>query len=60
MKLIDTHTHIYLPEFDGDRDEAVNRAVESGLSNSFCRISIFILSVPCSLQRQDIPGFAFQ
>ena len=31
MKLIDTHTHIYLPEFDGDRDEAVNRALESGV-----------------------------
>ena len=31
MKLIDTHTHIYLPEFDNDRDEAVNRAVENGI-----------------------------
>ncbi len=31
MKLIDTHTHIYLPEFDSDRDAAVNRALESGI-----------------------------
>jgi TatD DNase family protein len=31
MKLIDTHTHIYLPEFDADRDEAVKRAVNSGV-----------------------------
>jgi len=31
MKLIDTHTHIYLPEFDADRDEAVKRAVQSGV-----------------------------
>jgi TatD DNase family protein len=31
MKLIDTHTHIYLPEFDNDRDEAVKRAVENGI-----------------------------
>ena len=31
MKLIDTHTHIYLPEFDSDRDEAVNRAQENGI-----------------------------
>jgi len=31
MKLIDTHTHIYLPEFDSDRDEAVNRALEKGI-----------------------------
>jgi TatD DNase family protein len=31
MHLIDTHTHIYLPEFDSDRDEVVERAVSSGV-----------------------------
>ena len=31
MKFIDTHTHLYLPEFDNDRDTAVNRAVENGV-----------------------------
>ena len=31
MQLIDTHTHLYLPEFDSDRDEMVNRAVSSGV-----------------------------
>ncbi len=31
MQLIDTHTHLYLPEFDDDRDLVVNRAVESGV-----------------------------
>jgi TatD DNase family protein len=31
MKFIDTHTHIYLPEFDADRDEAVSRAVSKGV-----------------------------
>ena len=31
MKLIDTHTHIYLPEFDIDRNEVVKRAVGSGV-----------------------------
>jgi TatD DNase family protein len=31
MKLIDTHTHVYLPEFDGDRDEVIERAAESGV-----------------------------
>ncbi len=31
MQLIDTHTHLYLPEFDTDRDEVVNRAVQSGV-----------------------------
>jgi len=33
MQLIDTHTHIYLPEFDADRDQAVERAVECGVVN---------------------------
>ena len=32
MQLIDTHTHLYLPEFDTDRDEVVNRAVGDGIS----------------------------
>ena len=31
MQFIDTHTHLYLPEFDTDRDEVVNRAVDSGV-----------------------------
>jgi TatD DNase family protein len=32
MKFIDTHTHIYLPEFDGDRDESVIKARDSGVT----------------------------
>ncbi len=32
MQLIDTHTHLYLPEFDTDRDEVVKRAVGGGIS----------------------------
>lgn len=32
MQLIDTHTHIYLPEFDTDRDEAVSNAVNNGVA----------------------------
>jgi TatD DNase family protein len=31
MQLIDTHTHLYLPEFDTDRDEVVHRAVNNGI-----------------------------
>jgi len=31
MQLIDTHTHLYLPEFDSDRDEMVERAVSSSV-----------------------------
>jgi TatD DNase family protein len=31
MQLVDTHTHLYLPEFDADRDVMVSRATESGV-----------------------------
>jgi TatD DNase family protein len=31
MQLIDTHTHLYLPEFDNDRDTVVENAVSSGV-----------------------------
>ena len=33
MKFIDTHSHIYAEEFDGDRQEVINRAVEAGVIN---------------------------
>ena len=32
MQFIDTHTHLYLSEFDTDRDEVVNRAIANGIS----------------------------
>jgi TatD DNase family protein len=31
MRLIDTHTHLYLPEFDSDRDAMISRSVSSGV-----------------------------
>jgi TatD DNase family protein len=31
MKFIDTHTHLYLEEFDSDRSEMIRRAVNSGV-----------------------------
>ncbi len=31
MQLADTHTHLYLKEFDNDRDEVINRAVSNGV-----------------------------
>ena len=29
--LIDTHSHIYDPRFDGDREEAIKRAADAGI-----------------------------
>jgi len=33
--LIDTHTHLYLEEFDNDRDEVVRRAIDTGIEKLF-------------------------
>ncbi len=35
MQLIDTHTHLFLEQFDKDRDEVVNRAIKSGVEKLF-------------------------
>ncbi len=31
MIIADTHTHLYLKDFDGDRDETIHRAIETGV-----------------------------
>jgi TatD DNase family protein len=35
MKLIDTHTHLYLPEFDNDRENIVKKALHAGVEKMF-------------------------
>ncbi|WP_367773086.1 TatD family hydrolase [Flavobacterium sp. WC2421] len=35
MILTDTHTHLYSEEFDQDRDEMIQRAIEAGVSRFF-------------------------
>lgn len=35
MRLIDTHTHLYLPEFDADREAVVARAIECGVERMY-------------------------
>lgn len=32
MQLIDSHTHLYLPEFDDDRDEVISRALNKDIA----------------------------
>ena len=35
MKLIDTHTHIYVEAFDSDQKEVMDRAIASGIEHFF-------------------------
>ena len=35
MQFIDTHTHLFVEQFDEDRAEAVQRAIDSGISKFF-------------------------
>lgn len=59
MQLIDTHTHVYLPEFDADRDEAIRRAV----SNNVVKLlmpNINVNSVDPMLAAEDrYPGICY-
>lgn len=35
MKLIDTHCHLYLPEFENDLSDLIQRAQQNGLDKIF-------------------------
>ena len=35
MKLIDTHTHLYVEAFDEDRDEIIQKAIETGVTRFY-------------------------
>lgn len=52
MPFIDTHTHLYLPEFNEDRDEVVERAVNAGVSKMLMP-NIDILSVGRMLETEN-------
>lgn len=55
MHLIDTHTHIYGEEFDTDRQEVIQRAVEAGV-----KTLILPAIDPESFDRQDALWSAYQ
>jgi TatD DNase family protein len=48
LQLIDTHCHLYLPEFDTDRDEMIRRAQDVGV-NKFFLPNIDSSSIPAML-----------
>ena len=59
MQIIDTHAHIYLEEFDSDRTQVIQRAMQSGI------IAILLPNVDVSTVQplfqlcDKFPGFAF-
>ncbi|HDZ40356.1 MAG TPA: TatD family deoxyribonuclease [Bacteroidetes bacterium] len=59
MQLIDSHTHLYLPEFDDDRDEVIERAIDRGVTKMLLP-NIDKDSVEPMLQLTvDYPGICF-
>jgi len=36
MNYIDTHCHIYMDRFDGDRDDVIQRAIDNGVERMIC------------------------
>ncbi len=54
--LIDTHTHLYLKEFDEDRDKMLDRAVEAGIHRFYLpNIDSFTINSMLKMEA-DYPG----
>jgi len=52
MYLIDTHTHLFLPEFDVDRADVIQRAVDRGVTR-FYLPNIDITTIPSLIKTCD-------
>lgn len=59
MHLIDTHCHLFLPEFDSDRDEIIQRALKNKVEG-FVLPNVDSSTIP-ALEKlhQDYPAFSF-
>ncbi len=59
MKFIDTHCHLFLPEFNKDRDEAIQRGLKSGVKKFVLpNVDTSTMTDMLSLA-QDYPAFCF-
>jgi TatD DNase family protein len=59
LNLTDTHTHLYLPEFDGDRDVVIKTAIAAGV-NRFFLPNIDSTSIPSLFNTcQNYPDHCF-
>ncbi len=58
-RYIDTHTHLFVEDFDADREEAVKRAIDAGVTK-LCLPCIRSSSVASIMQMcADYPGICF-
>lgn len=59
IKFVDTHTHLFVSEFDEDRSAAVQRAVEAGVTK-LCLPSITEGSLPAIMKMcEEYPGVCY-
>ncbi|WP_185851661.1 TatD family hydrolase [Blattabacterium cuenoti] len=59
MKITDTHTHLYMNQFDVDRDLVIKRAIDSGI-NRFYLPSINTSTIPKILKLEEkYPNICF-
>ena len=59
MKIIDTHTHVYLEEFDSDRTQVIQRAMQSRIM-AILLPNVDVSTVKPLFQLCDMfPGYAF-
>ena len=59
MQLIDTHTHLFLPEFDTDRTDLVQRFIHKGVTKCFLP-NIDANTIPLLLKTcEDFPDTCF-
>lgn len=59
MKLIDTHTHLYLDEFNPDRGEVIARAKREGIAMLFLPNIDASTFEPMLSMCRDLPGICF-
>ena len=59
ISFVDTHTHLFVQEFDGDRNAAVQRALEAGVTR-LCLPSITEESIPAIMAMcEEFPGVCY-
>ena len=57
--LIDSHCHLYVEEFDSDRDEVMKRAMDAGIGKFFLPAIDSKTTEAMLLMEKDYPGICF-